>query len=99
MFKSKTEYLLPVFLDDTKVNGIPETQGYLINKSPYEVAVMFAKKMNKDVDVEMMMLELQQSLPEYEITIKGKCVLFLVLYMILKRSIHFLFLWNCINLI
>lgn len=44
MFKSKIEYLLPVFLDDTKLSGIPKTQGYLINKSPYEVAVMFAKK-------------------------------------------------------
>lgn len=44
MFKSETEYLLPVFLDDTKLSGIPETQGYLTNRTPYEVAVMFAKK-------------------------------------------------------
>lgn len=44
MFNSETEYLLPVFLDDTKLCGIPETQGYLTNKTPYEVAVMFAKR-------------------------------------------------------
>lgn len=30
MFNSETEYLLPVFLDDTKLCGIPETQGYLL---------------------------------------------------------------------
>ena len=76
MFKSETEYLLPVFLDDTKLSGIPETQGYLTNKSPYEVAVMFAKKMNTDVDVELMKSELQQKLPTYEITIKGRNVCF-----------------------
>lgn len=46
------------FLDDTKLCGIPETQGYLTNKTPYEVAVMFAKKINKDIDVELMKGEL-----------------------------------------
>lgn len=76
MFKSKTGYLLPVFLDDTKLSGIPETQGYLTNKSPYEVAVMFAKKINKDVDVELMKRELQKNLPAYEITVKGRNVKF-----------------------
>ena len=70
MFNSETEYLLPVFLDDTKLCGIPETQGYLTNKTPYEVAVMFAKKINKDIDVELMKSELQQSLPTYEITVR-----------------------------
>lgn len=44
MFKSDTEYLLPVLLDDTQLPGIPNTQGYLMNKSPYEVATLFAKK-------------------------------------------------------
>ena len=74
MFNSETEYLLPVFLDDTKLCGIPETQGYLTNKTPYEVAVMFAKKINKDIDVELMKSELQQSLPTYEITVRGRNV-------------------------
>ena len=78
MFKSETEYLLPVFLDDTKLSWIPETQGYLTNRTPYEVAVMFTKKINKDVDVELMKSELQQNLPTYEITVKGRNVRFLV---------------------
>lgn len=76
MFNSETKYLLPVFLDDTKLCGIPETQGYLTNKTPYEVAVMFAKKINKDIDVELMKSELQQSLPTYEITVRGRNVRF-----------------------
>ena len=76
MFNSETEYLLPVFLDDTKLCGIPETQGYLTNKTPYEVAVMFAKKINKDIDVELMKSELHQSLPTYEITVRGRNVRF-----------------------
>lgn len=76
MFKSKTGYLLPFFLDDTKLSGIPETQGYLTNKNPYEVAVMFAKKINKDVDVELMKSELQQSIPSYEITVRRRNVRF-----------------------
>ena len=76
MFNSETEYLLPVFLDDTKLCGIPETQGYLTNKTPYEVAVMFAKKINKDIDVELMKSELQQSLPTYEITVRRRNVRF-----------------------
>lgn len=76
MFNSETEYLLPVFLDDTKLCGIPETQGYLTNKTPYEVAVMFAKKINKDIDVELMKSELQQGLPTYEITVRGRNVRF-----------------------
>lgn len=76
MFNSETEYLLPVFLDDTKLCGIPETQGYLTNKTPYEVAVMFAKKINKDIDVELMKSELQQSLPTYEITVRWRNVRF-----------------------
>ena len=76
MFNSETEYPLPVFLDDTKLCGIPETQGYLTNKTPYEVAVMFAKKINKDIDVELMKSELQQSLPTYEITVRGRNVRF-----------------------
>lgn len=76
LFNSETEYLLPVFLDDTKLCGIPETQGYLTNKTPYEVAVMFAKKINKDIDVELMKSELKQSLPTYEITVRGRNVRF-----------------------
>lgn len=48
----------------------------MTNKTPYEVAVMFAKKINKDIDVELMKSELQQSLPTYEITVRGRNVRF-----------------------
>lgn len=48
----------------------------MTNKTLYEVAVMLAKKINKDVDVELMKIELQQNLPTYEITIKGRNVRF-----------------------
>lgn len=92
MFNSETEYLLPVFLDDTKLCGIPETQGYLTNKTPYEVAVMFAKKINKDIDVELMKGELQQSLPTYEITVRGGEMFgFIVQWKNLMQSIRFRF--------
>lgn len=76
MFKCDTEYLLPVLLDDTKLLGIPETQGYLANKTPYEVAVLFAKKINKNIDIELMRNELEHNLPTYKITIVGNMVRF-----------------------
>lgn len=76
IFKSDTEYLLPVLLDDTKLSGIPETQGYLADKTPYEVAALFAKKLNKDIDIELMLNELEYYLPTYKITVVGSKVLF-----------------------
>ena len=76
MFRNDTEYLLPVLLDETKLLGVPETQGYLANKTPYEVAVMFAKKINKDIDVELMRRELEEELSQYKVTIRGDKVHF-----------------------
>lgn len=76
MFKNDTEYLLPVLLDDIQLLGIPQTQGYLTHKSPYEVAALFAKKLNKDIDVELMRKELEQILPTYKVSVKGDVVLF-----------------------
>jgi hypothetical protein len=76
MFKSDTEYLLPVLLDDTSLLGIPLTQGYLCNKTPYEVAVTFAKKFNKNIDVELMIQELEE-LPGYKLSIAGDKVRFI----------------------
>lgn len=76
MFRNDTEYLLPVLLDETKLLGVPETQGYLTNKTPYEVAVLFAKKINKNIDVELMRKELEEELPQYKVTIKGDKVHF-----------------------
>ena len=77
MFKSDTEYLLPVLLDDTSLLGIPLTQGYLCNKTPYEVAVTFAKKFNKNIDVELMIQELEEELPGYKLSIAGDKVRFI----------------------
>ena len=37
---------------------------------------MFAKKINKNIDVELMKGELQQSLPTYEIRVRGRNVRF-----------------------
>lgn len=77
IFKSDTEYLLPVFLDDTSLLGIPLTQGYLCNKTPYEVAVTFAKKFNKNIDVELMIQELEEELLGYKLSIDGDKVRFI----------------------
>lgn len=76
MFNSETEYLLPVFLDDTKLCGIPETQGYLTNKTPYEVAVMFAKKINKDIDVELMKVNCNRVFQHTRLQLGGRNVRF-----------------------
>lgn len=76
IFRSESEYLLPVLLDDTKIDGIPETLGFLENKTPFEVAVCFAKKVNKDIDVELMLKELRNFLPEYNIILNGSMVCF-----------------------
>lgn len=63
----------------------------MTNKTPYEVAVMFAKKINKDIDVELMKSELQQSLPTYEITVRGEMFGFIVQWKNLMQSIRFRF--------
>lgn len=76
MFKNDTEYLLPVLLDDTTLLGVPQTQGFLTNKTPYEVAILFAKKINKDIDFDLMKQELEEELPTYKITVIGDMVHF-----------------------
>lgn len=44
--KEKNEYILPVKFDDTSIPGLSETIAYLdaINHSPYDIAILFAKK-------------------------------------------------------
>ena len=71
MFKEEREYILPVLLDDTLLDGIPETMGYLTNKTPYEIAVMVAHKVNPQIDVKNMIVELAELLPSYSISIDG----------------------------
>lgn len=77
IFKSDTEYLLPIFLDDTSLLGIPLTQGYLCNKTPYEVAVTFAKRFNNNIDVELKIQELEEELLGYKLSIAGDKVRFI----------------------
>lgn len=47
MFKSYTEYLLPVLLYDTSLLGIPLTQGYLCNKTHMRLRLRLLKNLTK----------------------------------------------------
>lgn len=66
-FTQDEEYLLPVKLDETELNEIPLTTGYLQGNSPVEVAITIAKKINSKLDVDLMLSELKYYLPNYEI--------------------------------
>lgn len=68
-FTQDEEYLLPVKLDETELNEIPLTTGYLQGNSPVEVAITIAKKINSKLDVDLMLSELKYYLPNYEIDI------------------------------
>ena len=75
-FKQDEEYLLPVRLDETELNEIPITTGYLQGDSPVNVAIVIAKKINHKLDLELMLSELKYYLPDYEINIIGSEVSF-----------------------
>lgn len=75
-FEQKEEYLLPVRLDDTYIEEIPSTVGYISGNSPFEVAMIIAKKINPDLDCELMLNELKCLLPQYIITIEESSVEF-----------------------
>ena len=60
---------MPVKLDETELNEIPLTTGYLQGNSPVEVAITIAKKINSKLDVDLMLSELKYYLPNYEIDI------------------------------
>lgn len=68
-FAQDEEYLLPVKLDETELNEIPLTTGYLQGNSPLEVAITIAKKINGNLDIDYMLSELKYYLPNYEIEI------------------------------
>lgn len=68
-FTQDEEYLLPVKFDETELNEIPLTTGYLQGNSPVEVAITIAKKINSKLDVDLMLSELKYYLPNYEIDI------------------------------
>lgn len=75
-FEQKEEYLLPVRLDDTYIEEIPSTVAYISGNSPFEVAMIIAKKINPDLDCELMLNELKCLLPKYIITIEESSVEF-----------------------
>ena len=75
-FEEKSEYILPVMMDETKITEIPSTLGYLKDKSPFQIAVLVAKKINKDIDVDLMLNQLEGYLPDYRITIEDDLVFF-----------------------
>lgn len=75
-FTQDEEYLLPVKLDETELNEIPLTTGYLQGNSPLEVAITIAKKINGNLDIDAMLSELKYYLPNYEIEIIGNKVSF-----------------------
>lgn len=75
-FTQDEEYLLPVKLDETELDEIPLTTGYLPGDSPIKVAITIAKKINSKLDIQLMISELKDYLPDYEIDIIGSEVSF-----------------------
>lgn len=75
-FMQSEEYLLPVKLDETEINEIPLTTGYIWGDSPINVAITIAKKINPELDISLMISELKYYLPNYEIGIVGCNVYF-----------------------
>lgn len=75
-FTQDEEYLLPVKLDETELDEIPLTTGYLPGNSPIKVAITIAKKINSKLDIQLMISELKDYLPDYEIDIIGSEVSF-----------------------
>lgn len=70
------DYLLPVKLDNTCVEGIPSTLGYIEGTSPLEVSMAIAKKVDINLDFELMIKQLRDLLPHYTITVKGSNIQF-----------------------
>lgn len=75
-FLQDDEYLLPIKMDETNLDEIPLTTGYLNGDTPLTVAIIIAKKVNPEVDIELMLSKLRYYLPDYVITIEGSNVIF-----------------------
>lgn len=72
-----SDYLLPVRLDDTEIDGVGRTIGFVENKTAEELAYMIAKKLDKDLDINIMLRSLQNMLGnDYNINIEGGEVCF-----------------------
>ena len=75
-FMQNEEYLLPIKLDDTELSEISPTTAYLQGDTPLNVAITIAKKLNADLNIDLMLSELNAYLPNYKITIDGSSVVF-----------------------
>ncbi len=72
-----SEYLLPVRLDDTTIDGVGKTIGYVENKTAEELAYMIAKKLDKDLDINIMLYNLRKMLgADYKINLEDGNVCF-----------------------
>lgn len=71
-FKQDEEYLLPIKLDDAELEEIPSIIGYIQGDTPLNVAMIIAKKINQNLDIELMLSALKSYLPNYQITVVGK---------------------------
>ena len=74
--QNNEEYLIPIKLDKTVIDEIPSTIGYIDGKSPLYVAKIIAKKLKPKVDIDMMLMELSNLLPTYELKIEDENVVF-----------------------
>lgn len=70
--------LLPVKLDNTEISEIPTTTGYLEKIEPEKLAYLILKKINKNIDIELMLQQLKQFLNhlDYAIYTKGDIIVF-----------------------
>lgn len=77
-FREKGGYILPVRFDDTEIPGIRPTTGFLRldGMSPEELAYLIAKKINPELDIQLMIEYLEDWLKGYRITVKGSLVIF-----------------------
>lgn len=75
-FEEDSEYILPVKIDDTSLEELPNTIGYLVATTPLEIAKIVAKKINKDFDIDDMLSILKSNLLDYKIEIDGSDVVF-----------------------
>ena len=75
-FSQPEEYLIPVRMDSTSLDSIPDTIGYIQGNSPNDVARLIAKKVNPKIDIDLMFEQLKYYLPDYKLSIDGCDVVF-----------------------
>jgi hypothetical protein len=78
-FKERSDYILPVKFDDTEIEGILETTGYIDAnaKKPADLALLMAQKTGMDTDLIGALEYLRDWLPNYEINLDGTSITFI----------------------